>query len=222
MNIHDLAVKLYIERIINDTSDKNEKRLWSTSDTPYKQYLNIDVDSHTMIDIFNRYKVIQLRKYSKEKKLLIGCGNNPITFFGYPCIEQYTGSQKKGDWVKNWSRHSHCGCFTMDKNIGMNPSIVGQLGVDDITFLPDQCFDEIILDGIVPDTKNNVNTIKMLLYLLKNGGCVSFTDDIYNRECIDYYKKVVIKIDSKLVNPDTGVSISSDGEYKLLEQMICI
>ena len=120
----------------------------------------------------NKIYAIQLRKIifkeNEPKKLLGGCGNNPIFFpsntkvnkelgpdnFMKRCIKEYL----TGDWDKETVEtqcdltfkrdHTHKNFITLDPIWTNNPTIISFFGVYKLEFLEDGLFDEIYQEGI--------------------------------------------------------------------------
>ena len=62
-------------------------------------------------EIYQSHGVIQLREIKDCKKLLIGCGNSPI--------HSYDDDERD---------HTHNGCITVNPEISVNPTIIGEIG----------------------------------------------------------------------------------------------
>lgn len=163
-------------------------------------------DADSIQTNFEKYGVVQLRKLKDEKILLLGCGNGP---------EIFGSSQEVCDYR---TKHLHEGCYTVDPDIDMNPSVVGQFGVDDFSFLPKESFDTIVYEGFMQELDEeysgelekyrNRNSIATILYLLKDGGSVSTTcspEDFPIR---------FVKKNGVLVH-EFGNIIKSDSEFNL-------
>lgn len=206
----DLVLNLFDQYISDQNSryDFDIKKIWSKSsyldNTPFKSELKINSDIQTIKNLYQKYKIIQLRKLTTETKLIIGCGNGPVFWGSLPILLKFQKIlygrviNKTGD--KYNSDHSHINCYTINPDIGMNPSVVGEFGISDFKFLPKNYFEEIIFEGFMLDPESNKNTIQTILYLLKPNGSVG------------QFKK----INNKLCHP-TGLEISDDliNSYKI-------
>ena len=195
----DLVVNLFgkFDKVNEFASGSNGPRLvWTMNDSmtfrnkntsldfPYKKELDVTNDRETICTLFDKFKVIQLRNWKGEKKLILGCGNNPV-FWGSCALKaeyQDSADDNNKKWLKFGTKHQHRGCYTIDPDIGMNPSIVGQFGIRDMKpFLPKNHFKEIHFENFMLSTSDeapeekykNVCTIDNLLYLLKEGGIVT-------------------------------------------------
>lgn len=189
MQDNDICRQIVIE-LFNDY-DKNKefasgsngpRLLWTTNKSEYiennnddlnfdyAKFLSVNNNPNIIRDIYQKYKVIQMRQYLSENVLILGCGNSPIAF----------GSTFVKNKYKN--KHLHTNCYTINPDLGMNPSIVGQFGVDDFTFLGESIFDEIIFEGFMMNAyidkdnefvhTENINTISSIIFLLKENGVV--------------------------------------------------
>lgn len=120
----------------------------------------------------NKIYAIQLRKITfkenEPKKLLAGCGNNPIFFpantklnkeLGYDnfmkrCIKESSTDKWPEDTIKDqcildFKRdHTHKNFITLDPSWINNPTIISLFGVYKLEFLKDGMFDEIYQEGI--------------------------------------------------------------------------
>lgn len=176
----------------------------SIDDIKNKELLKICNDFDTVKNIFENHCVIQMRKYKGEPTLILGCGNDPVDIY-YKTEEL---------------NHQHENCYTIDHDIGMNPSIVGRFGIDDMKFLGKEIFDEIIFEGFkischyregkkkrVIDTDNKC-TIENILYLLKDNGNVIFRAE--NEEFGRLMKK------NNKLHFDDKIIISSDNPKEYL------
>jgi hypothetical protein len=94
---------------------------------------------------------IQLRpiKYH-EKKLIIGCGNNPTPiYYHYPYDKKLKYLLKQNNiCCDNIKSHLHKNCVTIDPNIAMNPTIVTMFGKTKLPFLEDDFFESIEMEGV--------------------------------------------------------------------------
>lgn len=228
MNCVDHIITLYNEYKKYHNIQNNYETIWNCTisdnilNVEFKKELIIDNDTNSIDSVYDKYKVIQLRSLNNERTLIIGCGNNPI-FNGNNLLKKDYESdilKMESRWQNYSKKHEHLGCYTINPDLGMNPSIVGQFGIDDFKFLPEGCFDQIIFEGfLLYCTKDNFDkiysntcTINNILYLLKDGGLVEkkykkingclqslFRNDliIKNEDCVDsyyqFYKGLLIR-----------------------------
>lgn len=90
--------------------------------------LIVTIPLKEIIRTYGTYGILQLRPIGDYKKLLLGCGNNPI--LGY----------EEG--------HHHKETITINPQLSKNPTIVGFFGVHDLTpIIPHQHF-EILIDEV--------------------------------------------------------------------------
>lgn len=162
-----------------------------------KKNLTIVNNVNLINSMYDEYGIIQMRPLNNETQLLLGCGNTPLCDI--------------------WSNeeHSHRKCYTIDPNIGMNPSIIGAFGINDMTFLPFEHFDTILFEGFMLECDNakgktrktkNKRTIQDILYLLKENGKIKCED------ARDFF----VKKNNKLYHSsDDNIVISSDEDYSL-------
>lgn len=115
----------YYKRQTNLIKDKFDNNLFIVDN----EYENIE-------KIFKNFNVIQLRKYRNEKNLIIGCGN---------LSDNLKKELSNSEYIK---LHKHENYYTIDPNIKLNPSIVGDFGIDDFSFLPCS-FENIIFEGFM-------------------------------------------------------------------------
>ena len=108
---------------------------------------------------------VQLRPITK-KKLLLGCGNNPTTIcyhephnineWSQCCYECFSNNRPWATMLINQKKHEtiigedhyHKEYDTMDPMIEMNPTIVGFFGEDKHSYLLDNSFDTLLMEGI--------------------------------------------------------------------------
>lgn len=149
----------------------------------YKKGLHITTNESEIRSIFDSFNVIVLRKYQNESKLILGCGNNPLSFGATFLRNDWDQTYKSdNDYIKKcqWDNHMHNNEYTINPDVGMNPSMVGEFGINDFTFLGKQIFEEIIFEEFIIEsylednvyTSSNINTITMLIYLLRENGKV--------------------------------------------------
>ncbi len=155
------------------------------TDFPYKKELVVDNDIEIIEQLYTDHNIIQLRKINNETKLILGCGNYPISFEGFsftrPVYQNHMDPKYAREMIKYGMQHKHDGCYTINPDIGMNPSIIGEFGIQDMKFLPGDYFEEIQFEGFVIDCDvvdgqihtENKCTINNLIYLLKENGIVS-------------------------------------------------
>ena len=156
--------------------------------------------------------VIILREYNHEDTLVIGCGNDPCYVGGTPThLEEQQKTEHSDEanrlafWREYRTLHTHPGCYTVNPNIGYNPSVIGRFGIDDFRFLPAGCFKEIVFEGFRLETEDNVSTVRDVLHLLAESGNVSF--------CAEGIPlRLFSKFDGKLYNGECV--ITNDNEYK--------
>lgn len=223
---------------LNWTMNKSEhiENKNKSLDFPYKKELCVDNNIKMMTHIYENYDAIQLRDLNGEHKLIVGCGNTPINAGGFTKkIYQKKGKDYKDHnkfWIKYRKEHKHKKCYTIDPNIGMNPSIVGEFGIIDITFLPREIFEEIEFEGFMIHAfqdkdiiyTRNINTISSILYLLKDDGIVSLSHDSISK---NIFKKVngkleYIKDPNIKLNSQNGILPANDdvqSYYKFYELM---
>ena len=179
---------------------------------PYIHALKVGSDTWSMRRVYTLYGVILLRHYNKERKLVIGCGNKPIYFGATPLRQRCTKERIPRYWRGYATAHSHEHCYTINPDIGMNPSIVGRFGIQDMTFLPSGAFRVIELEGFMTDVHirngryvtDNVCTIRDILHLLSDGGVVTS-----KRSSVS--EAVFIKRDGALVSiADPSISLHCD------------
>lgn len=152
--------------------------------------------------------VVQIRPYNDEKTLVLGCGNRDHPY------------------------HDHTGCYTIDSNPKMNPSVVARFGIDDlipvgfavfanakIDFTP-ECFDEILFEGFILEPYEwcrgfgvNKNTIATLHHLLKDGGHISRAWQ--GRQPV----RVFTRVGTTLTNGMT--TINNDEDYVSFYKIMC-
>lgn len=141
---------------------KNDAKMkkWLKNDIDYEK-LDITNDIDTIQTIYDKHQVLQLRSYQGEKHLVVGCGNCPIV---------YEDDKHQPDFYRTAQDHAHSGCYTLDMDIKMNPSVVANFREND----PHELFKEEQFDTIrVECTGYILNTeiaIRNLIYLLKYGG----------------------------------------------------
>jgi hypothetical protein len=146
---------------------------------PFAKELSVDNSVSDVQKLYNWYGVIQLRRYAGERKLILGCGNNPIFIGSTPLRKQYDSVTEF--WSNYAESHKHVGCYTINPDIGMNPSIVGCFGIEDFTFLPKGAFTEIEFEGFLLNAyildgrfcSSNVRTVRDLVHLLAPDGIAS-------------------------------------------------
>lgn len=190
-------------------------------DFPYKKDLSIDNSIEQIDEIYQKYGVIQMRKYKNEETLVLGCGNDPIFFESYECAyrkEYHDPMNKDKYFLKERIKHLHPDCYTVNPDIGMNPSIVGSFGINKMDFLPQNSFKKIIFEGFMIDCyveshkllTKNVCTIESIIYLLQDNGVVYLltNDKKVLSECCRFYKK-----NQKLYSMDNQIVIESDNDY---------
>lgn len=190
-------------------------------DFPYKKDLLINNSKEVIDEIYQKYGVIQMRKYNNEDTLILGCGNDPIFFGSYQCSyrkEYHDPKNKDTYFLKERIKHLHSDCYTIDPDIGMNPSIVGSFGINKIDFLPPKIFKKIIFEGFLiegyaepyKNWNKNVCTIESILYLLQDNGVVYLLTDsvkLLFKYC-KFYKK-----NGKLYSIDNKNVIDDDNDY---------
>ena len=124
---------------------------------PYLEDLQITTDLKNIETIYRKSGVIQLRPLTDERQLIVGCGNEPIFCGINPCKRKYMNlstcwwfekfDMDTNNYFEMYSiAHRHQGVYTIDTDLGMNPSIVAEFGTDDLTFLGSELFDEIRLE----------------------------------------------------------------------------
>ncbi len=128
--------------------------------------LDITNDIDTIQAIYDNHRVLQLRSHQNEKHLVVGCGNCPIAAGSHLLNRESTP-----DYLKNYTEeHAHLGCYTLNKDLGMNSSMIADFRKNDLCRL----FKEGQFDTIrVECTGYILNTeiaIRNLIYLLKDGG----------------------------------------------------
>lgn len=170
---------------------------------------------------------IVLRRYAGEKTLVVGCGNEPCYVGGYPThteqqhtLSEYDRealSQESLDYFREYRKdHKHKKCYTVNPDIGMNPSVIAQFGVSSlIDILPESSFTEIVFEGFRLESEDSVCTVTDLIHLLAENGVVS----IHNNVCEDCEKKytVLIKKDGVLVSIKDDFIIGNESDYHLFE-----
>ena len=127
----------------------------------YNKLFDIDFSKLTIDPGYHRYYydnqgyiwAIQLREIKQEKKLLIGCGNNPTSiYYNYPLAESRTKLVNNHSiYSNNYScckDHLHQDCITIDSDLGMNPTFVTSFGKKKLYFLKDHSFDSIEMEGL--------------------------------------------------------------------------
>jgi hypothetical protein len=125
-------------------------------------YTEVTVDTKRMREVWSAGRVILMREYAGEKKLVIGCGR------------QRCCTWKNLPSVNYLFEHSHLRDFTIDYSFDVNPSLVAFVGFDDIVAsgtLPAGVFDEVVFE-YVPDWRDTRTRVPLLLHALRDGGSV--------------------------------------------------
>lgn len=202
------------------------------------------VNDKEIIDTYDKHGIIILRKIKNEKKLVLGCGNHPFAFEGslmIDCVEnnepyyiiqlpkKYPIHYKdkvfdKEDlkyilYMKNKFREKckHTNEYTINPDIGMNPSIVGLFGIQDMrNILPENYFTTILFEGFMiygylndNYIKANRCTISNLIWTLEENGKVQISKsrDEYGNKIIT---PVMIKKNGKLYSELYDVYLDDD------------
>lgn len=115
--------------------------------------LTIDYDNNYPKYYYNQNGIyaIQLRPIlPHEKKIIIGCGNNPTClYYHYPFSEERKKEMKKNKYKNcNCKNHLHPNCVTIDPNISMNPTIITMFGKCNLPFLNNYSFESIETEGV--------------------------------------------------------------------------
>lgn len=226
--IGDLVCELFDNFFVNIKSKFGKWNSCAVHLCPkiYINDLDITNTQKNIVSIYNCYKVIQLRKLEKEKTLIVGCGNSPIFMNNIPIADKYRKQMMCSDNLAQFlCDHSHKNCYTVNPDMGMNPSVVAEFGINNLFFIGKNTFNTIIFEGFLMDVykKNetyitdNVSTISTILYLLKDGGNVIFK--VENCEKIKY-----TKISEALVHSHLNIVVYDDTPeqyYKFYSGMIC-
>lgn len=206
---------------------------WTSNNTDSKvQIFEKDLTITNNLDIINeiytKYGAVQLRHLSDEKILIVGCGNNPIFLGDQPLTEKYQlllNNNIDKTWIEYCKNHFHPNCYTINPDIGMNPSIIGEFGINDFKFLPQGFFKEIIFEGFLLDASKNTNnifstdnvcTVSTIVHLLEDNGVVSFK--LEKNPEIRF-----VKINNKLKHKHLDILItddSPDNYYNFYKGMI--
>ena len=212
-----------LRRIYKNFLDKNRvfgeffiaEKNWVINEDAKFDELDIDLADYEIEEIYKKYGVIQLRKYSNQDTLIIGCGNRPL----YTCGGEYLNNIEKlnnikdkeqRELLKNYREdHSHNGCCTINPDMGYNPTVIAHYGYQKLPF-PDKSFSRIIFEGFCLESEDRdyaIYAITDLIRLLKSGGEV-ITDNG------DNYIVKLIKKDNVLFSGDEKIVFTKKSSTK--------
>ncbi len=179
--------------------------------------LDVTTTYRQMNKIYDDTGTFPLRHYRGEDKLMVGCGNGPVSEAFHPLHQKAHKNYRE--------KHSHEGWYTINPGIIWNPSLIGFFGYDEMKYLPDGSFSRICFEGLgfmVHGESLNPFLFKDLLRLTKEGGVIG-TSNICDTF---HFVPCMRKEDGKLVNVglEEEVVDSRDVAYALyyegVEEMI--
>ena len=143
---------------INDFININDLHIENSAD--YIEYM------------FNNYGIIILRQYKGENILILGCGNYRLDDGGgYSFLISAQNKQKY------YNQHNHRIAYTIDADIGANPSIIGNFGTHKFVNIPNNSFKLIVNEGGNPEGPEKINELIRLLQ--EDGFFIDIKDNIY-------------------------------------------
>lgn len=148
---------------------------------------------------FEAFNIIELRPYKYEPMLVIACGNYPLSYQGAPVGSNQMLSDNENIRVIRNNYHHHHNCYTMDIDLGANPSMVCDYMSGYYPNISDNSFILVVTEGLYGSIEENVKR-ELLRIIVPNGFYI-----YYGREGIIYYKKVnndfvECNVDDKLIN----------------------
>lgn len=189
---------------MSDRSEKLDFVSKITSGLPKgaEEFLVITENKDAMETHWRRCSAIVLRRYSGENGLVVGCGNSPFSLGNLSLKEKISNP-----WIDDFNKdHVHNKMYTISTETGHNPSMIAEFGKADIAqILQKESFETVTFERPLIGPLCNVNIIRTLIHLLKNGGMVYLSNSV---DIITIAKKV----DGALVMED-GTVAKSDSVY---------
>lgn len=145
----------------------------------------------TIKAIYNEHGVIQLRPYSGEPILIIGCGNFPLAYYERPINlgadhnrESYYGINSS---YRSWGSHHHTMSYTINISLGANPSIVSDFSKQSYKeLIPDGSFAIIAYEGVQLQTVPQDEITRLLM--IKGIAIIHVINEDNTQETHVYYK----------------------------------
>jgi hypothetical protein len=127
----------------------------------YKHLLSVNCEAAKIREIYAKHEVVRLREYAGERTLVVGCGNSPFLF----------GASLGDKTQPTFCMSSHEGCYTVNVDLGMNPSVVMEFGEQDFVHLPS--FDKVVFENMRWSTEPK-RWKETLLHVLHDEAYVQF------------------------------------------------
>lgn len=167
------------------SSSDGPRLLWTDTPTTYpneralliramgkrlSSHLTIDCGAEEVKEAYRRYECVPLRPYRGERTLVVGCGNHPVANGSWDLVR--LGSEYREE-------HHHLGAYTVNPDLGMNPSVVMAFGKDPRAhlYLPPGAFDLVHLEGFRWESDTDSPYWReALLHVLRDNGEVRGTE----------------------------------------------
>lgn len=206
----DVFNYFYIENNISPIYDKSISRRFCES------IYVVENSIEKMVEIFKKSGYVELRPYKGEKSLLIACGNqipnyyishyekiDPIEIDAIEEIEKNEDVQEylmTPDGTLHADIHKHEGCYTVDLDHNLNPSIIAAFGDNPLITLPDGIFSKIIIEFPPSIIVKNEFFISECLRLLENKGKIycTFTQEKQENKAVTFQLPILYKHDNML------------------------